>query len=144
MPRVAAHDLNITTSGRGIKIVNFLLLNHINSGSSEQSEKEKSQHKERSAHRPRHRSKHTKLAQLVNCFWMKPYYRKMPPNPFLKELQTDAMEPTHLEGPPLDPFRGEPYEENHGAEARKTLNRRAEARKKLNHGYPSEQSGGGV
>ena len=51
-----------------------------------------------------------RLAQLVNGFRMKPYYGKMPLNPFLKDLQTDEMEPTHIGGPLLDPFRGEPLE----------------------------------
>ena len=49
-----------------------------------------------------------KLAQPINGFWMKPYYGTMPLNPFLKDLQMDAMEPTHVGGPPLDPFRGQP------------------------------------
>ena len=49
-----------------------------------------------------------KLAQPVNGFRLKPYYGKMPSNPFLKDLQTDVTEPTHLGGPPLDPFRGQP------------------------------------
>ena len=47
-----------------------------------------------------------RLLQLVNGFRMKPYYGKMPPKPFLKDLQIDAMEPTHIGGPQLDPFRG--------------------------------------
>ena len=47
-----------------------------------------------------------KLAQPVNGFRMKPYHGTMPPNPFRKEAQADSGEPTHLEGPPLDPFRG--------------------------------------
>ena len=51
-----------------------------------------------------------KLAQPVNGFWMKPYYGKMPLNPFLKDLQTDKMEPTHIGGPPLAPFKGDPIE----------------------------------
>ena len=38
-----------------------------------------------------------RLAQPVNGFRMKPYYGKMPPNPFLKEVQTDSMEPTQRE-----------------------------------------------
>ena len=44
------------------------------------------------------------LAQPINDFSMKPYYGKMPPNPFLKDHQTDAMEPTHIGGPPLHTF----------------------------------------
>ena len=51
-----------------------------------------------------------RLAKLVNGFRMKPYYGKMPPNPFLKDLRTYEMGPTHIGGPPLDPFRGEPLE----------------------------------
>ena len=45
-----------------------------------------------------------KLAQPVNGFRMKPYYGKMPPNPFLKELETGAEEATHIGGPPLYTF----------------------------------------
>ena len=47
MPRVAAHVLNITNSGRSIKIVNFLLINHKKSGSSEQNNEEASHSTER-------------------------------------------------------------------------------------------------
>ena len=55
-----------------------------------------------------------RLSQLVNGFLMKPYYGKMPPNPFLKDLQIDEMEPTHIRGRSLDPFRGEPLEKPYG------------------------------
>ena len=44
------------------------------------------------------------LAQRVNDFSMKPYYRKMPPNTFLKDHQIDAMEPMHIGRPPLHTF----------------------------------------
>ena len=52
-----------------------------------------------------------RLAQPANSFRMKPYYGKMPLNPFLKDLQTDDMEPTHIGGPLLDPFQEEPLGE---------------------------------
>ena len=45
-----------------------------------------------------------KLAQPVNGFHKKPYYGKMPPNPFLKDHQIDAMEPTNIGGTPLHTF----------------------------------------
>ena len=47
-----------------------------------------------------------RLAQPLNGFRMKPDYGRMLLNPFLKELQTDAMKPAHIGGPPIDPFRG--------------------------------------
>ena len=37
-----------------------------------------------------------RLMQPVNDFWMRPYYGKMPLNPFLKNLHTDAEELIHV------------------------------------------------
>ena len=68
-----------------------------------------------------------RLVQSMNGFRMKPYYGKMPPNPFLKDLQIDVEKPTHV-GPPLPTFK---VENKSCVEARSKLKSRAEALKNL-------------